>query len=57
MLLQPRIPPDGLEGEDWIRMTLRRVQVVPLARGANHGNLSFYLYVGILSSMLFDPGQ
>jgi hypothetical protein len=57
MLFQPRLLPDGYEGEDWIGMTLQRVRVVPLARGANHGNLTFYLYAGILNSMLFDPSR
>jgi hypothetical protein len=31
ILLQPRLPPDGREGEDWIGMTLQCVRVVPLA--------------------------
>ena len=55
MLLQPRFHLPGREGEDWIGMTLRRVCIVSLARGANHGLFKVLLFVGILRNLLFDP--
>jgi hypothetical protein len=57
MILQARIHPPGREGEDWIGMTMRRVRVVPLARGSNHGTLKVLLFAGITNEMLFDPGR
>lgn len=57
MFLQPRFHPPGKEGEDWIGMTLHRVHIVSLARGANHGSFKVLFFVGILRDLLFDPGR
>jgi hypothetical protein len=57
MIMIPRSPPPGREGEDWIGFTFRRVRVVSIPRRAGQVGRYHHLFVGIISSMPFDPGR
>jgi hypothetical protein len=57
MILTPRSPLPGREGEDWIGFTLRRVRIITILHRLGPAGCSHHLFAGIIRSMLFDLGR